>query len=158
MKFQKTLAVVVFGAAAMAQSALALDLLGSLNKASEAANKVSAQAQAVNTSAQSLSAGASLQTVAAQQLLTNALSSQLEEGTTTKADLISLLGEPVKSKVKGKTQTLTYSAESVAAQLETAQAIAAAMGVNTPDISGAVNVVLQGDTVQSFNVADFLVK
>src|SRR5690606_10936984 len=108
MKKLKGLSVAVLGLGLLSQSVSA-DLFGALNKAAETVN--SANTAVNNTAANVQAAQASvnsLKTVAAKEVLMNALSSQLTTGSTTQADLVSLLGEPVKSKTKNKTQTLTY--------------------------------------------------
>jgi hypothetical protein len=158
MKKLKGLSVAVLGLGLLSQSVSA-DLFGALNKAAETVN--SANTAVNNTAANVQAAQASvnsLKTVAAKEVLMNALSSQLTTGSTTQADLVSLLGEPVKSKTKNKTQTLTYKVDAIAEQLETAELIANAVGIQTPDISGTLNVVLQNDVLKSYSVDNFLVQ
>lgn len=158
MKKLKGLSVAVLGLGLLSQSVSA-DLFGALNKAAETVN--SANTAVNNTAANVQAAQASvnsLKTVAAKEVLMNALSSQLTTGSTTQADLVSLLGEPLKSKMKNKTQTLTYKVDAIAEQLETAELIANAVGIQTPDISGTLNVVLQNDVLQSYSVDNFLVQ
>lgn len=158
MKKLKGLSVAVLGLGLLSQSVSA-DLFGALNKAAETVN--SANTAVNNTAANVQAAQASvnsLKTVAAKEVLMNALSSQLTTGSTTQADLVSLLGEPVKSKMKNKTQTLTYKVDAIAEQLETAELIANAVGIQTPDISGTLNVVLQNDVLKSYSVDNFLVQ
>ena len=158
MKKLKGLSVAVLGLGLLSQSVSA-DLFGALNKAAETVN--SANTAVSNTAANVQAAQASvnsLKTVAAKEVLMNALSSQLTTGSTTQADLVSLLGEPVKSKMKNKTQTLTYKVDAIAEQLETAELIANAVGIQTPDISGTLNVVLQNNVLKSYSVDNFLVQ
>lgn len=158
MKKLKGLSVAVLGLGLLSQSVSA-DLFGALNKAAETVN--SANTAVNNTAANVQAAQASvnsLKTVAAKEVLMNALSSQLTTGSTTQADLVSLLGEPVKSKMKNKTQTLTYKVDAIAEQLETAELIANAVGIQTPDISGTLNVVLQNNVLKSYSVDNFIVQ
>lgn len=158
MKKLKGLSVAVLGLGLLSQSVSA-DLFGALNKAAETVNSANT---AVNNNAANVQAAQasvnSLKTVAAKEVLMNALSSQLTTGSTTQADLVSLLGEPVKSKMKNKTQTLTYKVDAIAEQLETAELIANVVGIQTPDISGTLNVVLQNNVLKSYSVDNFLVQ
>jgi hypothetical protein len=133
---------------------MATDLLGGINKAAEKANAATSQTQAAaakvqaaTTSAQTVQQGAS-----AEQMLTDALQARLQPGVTNKNQLIQMLGQPVETKTTGKTQVWQYKAAAVAEKLANAQAIANAVGVQTPDVSGMVQVVLEGDLLKSYSL------
>lgn len=143
----KNISSVIGLAAILSMPAMAGDLLGKLNKAAEKANTATSQAQAATTKAQQVQQEAS-----AEQLLTDALNAKLQPGVTNKTQLVQLLGEPVKTKTNGKTQVLQYKAAAVAEKLTSAQELAGAVGIQTPDVSGMLQVILEGDLFKSYSL------
>lgn len=145
----------VFGLVALlAMPVIAADLLGDFNKAAQKANAattdaqtMAAKAQATTTKVQGAQQGAT-----AEQLLTDALAATLQTGVTSKDQLVQMLGEPVKTQTTGKTQVWQYKAAAVAEQLASAQAITNAFGVQTPDVSGTVQVILESDLLKSYSL------
>lgn len=133
---------------------MAADLLGNFNKAAEKANAATSQAQAATAKAQTATASAqNVQAgVSAEQLLTDALQARLQPGVTNKNQLVQMLGQPEKTQTTGKTHVWQYKAAAVAEKLASAQAIASAVGVQTPDVSGMVQVVLEGDLLKSYSL------
>lgn len=155
MKKFKTLALLTLSVGFLSLPSHA-DLFGALNKASDTINKVNSTAQATSDNLQAAQNGVNaLKTGAAKEALMSTLSSRLSKGETTQSELIALLGEPVKSKVKGKAKTLTYKIAGVAEHLETVELIANAAGIQTPMLSGTLDLVLRDDLLQSYDVNNF---
>ncbi len=120
------------------------DFLGGLNKAVNKANSVNTQAQDAATKAQDTATKVQdAQQLSAQDLLSQALESQLKPGVTTQQQVVQLLGEPEKvSETAEGAQLLQYKSGSVAEKVLTAQSIAGALGVQTPDLSGWLNLTV----------------
>lgn len=154
---KRVLGLSVAFASLMSVSQLAsADLFEGLNKAADAANRINTTAQAAKGQATSVAGSQqTLKSMAAEKLLNRALGDNIDVGVTTRSDLVELLGSPVKSKVKGKVETLTYRASGVAEQLGTVQVLANTLGVSTPKIVGDVLVTLQDGKVGGVNLANF---
>lgn len=129
----------------------AADFLGGLNKAVNKVNAVSTQAQDAASKAQDTANKVQdVQQTSAQDLLTQALASQLKPGVSTQEQLVQLLGEPEKvSETAEGTTLLQYKAGSVAEKVLTAQSIASAFGVQTPDLSGWLNLTVDSNGLLS---------
>jgi len=134
---------------ALSSPVMAVDLLGGLNKAVNKANEVNTQAQSVATQAQAVEQ----QVSSPEALLNQALSNYLKPGVSTQEQVVQFLGEPVSSATEGQTQTLQYKANGIVEKIMTAQAVASAFGVQTPDIDGLLNMVFQNGVLQSYGLS-----
>lgn len=123
------------------------DFLGGLNKAVNKVNSANTQAQEAAAKAQAV------QQASPSELLQQALASQLKEGVTTQDQLLALLGTPesVTTATDG-VQTLKYKASGVAEKVLSAQSIASAFGVQTPDLTGWLSLVVEDGVLSGYQV------